>query len=318
MALGGVDLNLLIILQALLEEGNVTRAGMRVGMPQPAMSNALARLRRHYKDELLVRTGNGYALTPLARSLLPVVQESTAAIGAAFFLEELRQPPIDRRTFSVCLSDYSIVVLGELLVRRVHATAPDVGIELRPIAAELVDDCISNPLKYDLLIASRGFWAGGRPEMICRDRFVYLADPANPRLRDGRLTLDDLAALPHAAPRLPHPEADAVAIALQRLGVNRDVVTITAGWLPLPFVIAGTDLVAAVPERLARRLGSAAGVAVIEPPFGLIELIEAAWWHPLHATDPALTWLRGVLRAVTTSLGPGLSLPVPRRPGPVA
>ncbi len=81
MALGGIDLNLLVILQALLEEGNVTRAGVRLGMPQPAMSNALARLRRHYRDELLVRTGNGYDLTPLARSLLPSVQESTRLMG---------------------------------------------------------------------------------------------------------------------------------------------------------------------------------------------------------------------------------------------
>ena len=61
MALGGTDLNLLVILQALIEEGSVTRAGMRVGMPQPAVSTALARLRRHYKDELLMRTQNGYA-----------------------------------------------------------------------------------------------------------------------------------------------------------------------------------------------------------------------------------------------------------------
>src|SRR5689334_6348769 len=81
MALGGIDLNLLVVLQALLEEGNVTRAGVRLGMPQPAVSNALARLRRHYRDELLVRAGNGYELTPLARSLLPAVQESTRHIG---------------------------------------------------------------------------------------------------------------------------------------------------------------------------------------------------------------------------------------------
>ena len=81
MALGGIDLNLLVILQALLEEGNVTRAGARLGLPQPAMSNALARLRRHYRDELLLRIGNGYDLTPLARSLLPSVQESARLIG---------------------------------------------------------------------------------------------------------------------------------------------------------------------------------------------------------------------------------------------
>ena len=81
MALGGIDLNLLVILQALIEEGSVTRAGMRVGMPQPAMSTALARLRRHYKDELLVRTANGYELTPLARSLLDIQLPSSAVFA---------------------------------------------------------------------------------------------------------------------------------------------------------------------------------------------------------------------------------------------
>jgi DNA-binding transcriptional LysR family regulator len=79
MALGGIDLNLLLVLQALLEECSVTRAAIRVGVPQPTVSNALARLRRHYRDELLVRSGNGYVLTPLARSLLPSVQESVEA-----------------------------------------------------------------------------------------------------------------------------------------------------------------------------------------------------------------------------------------------
>jgi DNA-binding transcriptional LysR family regulator len=93
MAVGGIDLNLLVILQALLEEGNVTRAGARVGIPQPAMSNALARLRRHYRDELLLRAGNGYALTPLARSLLPSVQESVRLTGHAFSPGDRLQPP---------------------------------------------------------------------------------------------------------------------------------------------------------------------------------------------------------------------------------
>jgi len=129
--------------------------------------------------------------------------------------------------------------------------------------------------------------------VIIRDRLVYVADPANRCLRDGRLAAGDLAALPHASSRLP--EAGLVADALAGLGVTPNVVATTGGWLPLPFLVAGTDLVAAVPERLARRVSSATGVRVIEPPFGLIELVEAAWWHPLHATDPALTWLRGVI-----------------------
>jgi DNA-binding transcriptional LysR family regulator len=321
MALGGIDLNLLVILQALLEEGNVTRAGVRLGMPQPAVSNALARLRRHYRDELLMRAGNGYDLTPLARSLLPSVQESTRLIGRTFSPGEGGQPPAGDRMFTVCLSDYSMTVLGEPLLRRVHDLAPDARIQLRLATRDLADGD-RGLLGYDLLIGPPRLQASGQPEVIMRDRLVYVADPANPRLRasaDGawRLTVADLAALPHAAARFPDPGSDPAGMALLQRGISPNVVLITGGWLPLPFLIVGTDLVAAVPERLARRVSEAAGVTVIEPPFGTVELVEAAWWHPLHATDLALTWLRGIVADVAASLPPVLSLPGQRHPGDV-
>ena len=297
MAFGGVDLNLMVILQALLEEGSVTRAGIRVGMPQPTVSSALARLRRHFKDELLVRSGNGYVLTPLARSLLPSVQESMRLIGEAFSFENSQQPPASSRKFTISLSDYSVVVFGELLLRRVHELAPQVHLEMSRVTQETSEESDRWVLQHDLLIAPLGYYRpAGQPEVICRDRFVCVADPGNPRLRDGVLTLEDLSVLPHAAARLPHAEEDLVADALDRHGIKPRVVLTAAGWLPIPFRVAGSDMVAVVPERLARRLAPAAGVAVIEPPFGDVEMVEAAWWHPMRATDPALTWLRGVLR----------------------
>lgn len=303
MALGGVDLNLLLILQALLEEGNVTRAAIRVGMPQPAVSNALARLRRHYKDELLVRTGNGYALSPLARSLLPSVQESIRLIGDVFSLEHGQQPPAGDRKFTITLSEYSIVVLGDMLLRRVHELAPEVNVKLHRITRDMADTD-RWVLQHDLLIAPMGYYRpGGLSKVICRDRFVCVADPGHPRLRDGRLTLDDLRALPWATAELPHAEANPVAAELERLDVRPTVAMTTVGWLPLPFLIGGTDMVAIVPERLARRVADAADVVVIEPPFGKIELIEAAWWHPTRATDPAHTWLRTILSEIVSPLG---------------
>jgi DNA-binding transcriptional LysR family regulator len=320
MALGGIDLNLLVVLQALLEEGNVTRAGVRLGMPQPAVSNALARLRRHYRDELLLRAGNGYDLTPLARSLLPAVQESTRLIGRTFAPGQpgqAGQPPVGDRVFTICLSDYSMTVLGEPLVRRVHDLAPDARLQLRLAAQELAD-ADRGLLGHDLLIGPPRLQQAGQLEVIVRDRLVYVADPGNPRLRasaDGacHLSAEDLAALPHAAARFPDPGSDPALMALLRRGITPNVILTTGGWLPLPFLVAGTDLVAAIPERLARRTGAAAGVTLVEPPFGMIELVEAAWWHPLHATDLALTWLRGVVAEVAAELPPALSLPGQRR-----
>ena len=309
MALGGIDLNLLVILQALLEEGNVTHAGVRLGMPQPAVSNALARLRRHYRDELLIRAGSGYELTPLARSLLPLVRESTRLVGHTFSPGQLGQPPVGDRMFTICLSDYSMTVLGGPLLRRVHARAPDAGIKLRLAARELAGGD-RDLLGYDLLIAPLRPQLDGRPEVILQDRIVYVADPANPRLRDGRLTVEDLAALPHAAARFPDPGSDPAALALLQHGISPNVLLTTAGWLPLPFLVVGTDMVAAVPERLARQVSNGAGITVIEPPFGLIEYIEAAWWHSLRTVDPGLTWLRGIVAEVALSLGQGPALPI--------
>jgi DNA-binding transcriptional LysR family regulator len=298
MALGGIDLNLLLILEALLEECNVTRAAMRVGVPQPAVSVALARLRRHYKDELLVRSGNGYVLTPLARSLLPSVQESMRLIGDAFSVADGQQPDASGREFTISISDWSIVMLCERLLRRVRELAPEVNLRVGRITPEMPESD-TWVHQHDLLIAPAGFYQPGGPrEVICRDRFVCVLDPANPRLRDGKLSLADLNVLPHAACVLPHAQADPVRTAMESLGVSPSVAFTTAGWLTLPFLVAGTDMVAVVPERLARRMSRAAGVAVAEPPFGTVELVQAAWWHPLRATDPAHAWLRTLLADV--------------------
>jgi DNA-binding transcriptional LysR family regulator len=301
MAIGGVDLNLLVTLRALLEEGNVTHAGCRVGMSQPAMSIALGRLRRHYKDELLVRSGRDYSLTPLAKALLPSVQESLRLIESALDLSDGFVPASSSRTFSILLSDYSIMVLIEPLLRRVHEQAPDVGLELSPIPPDM-QESERGLLQHDLLIAPMGFRFLGRSEVIFRDRFVCIVDPGNSRLRDGWLSLEDLGKLPHAAATFGHSGLNPAERALDELGVARHVQVTTVGWLSLPFVVAGTDLVAVLPERLARRVAAAAGVTVAEPPFGRVELVEAAWWHPMRTADPALAWLRTVLAEAAASL----------------
>lgn len=303
MPVGGVDLNLLVTLRALLEEENVTHAGARLGLSQPSMSIALGRLRRHYKDELLVRDGRGYCLTPLAKALLPSVTESLRLVDTAFGRTETFVPAKSDQVFSITLSDYAITVLIEPLLRRVHEEAPMTGLQLFPIPPDMVET--DRGLRdHDLLVAPVGFAFPGESEIIFRDRFVCIVDPANPLLRDGWLSLADLGALPHAVASFGHRGLNPAERALEELGVRRRVQVQVVGWLPVPFVVAGTDLVAIVPERLARRVAEPAGVLVVEPPFGNVELIEAAWWHPTRSDDPALCWLRGILRDTAAGLAP--------------
>jgi DNA-binding transcriptional LysR family regulator len=299
--IGGIDLNLLVTLGALLEERNLTRAGEKINMSQPTMSGALARLRLHFGDELLVRSGRQYVLTPAAERLLPAVQEALRQVERTLDVAPEFDAETSERQFSLALSDYAVTVLIEPLLRRVHELAPGVGLELSPIPPDM-QESDRGLLQHDLLIGPLGFRFLGRSEVVFRDRFVCIADPANPRLRDGWLSLADLGELPHAAATFGHAMLNPAERALEELGVRRNVQVSTVGWLSLPFVVAGTDLVAVVPERLARRVAAAAGVVVAEPPFGRVELVEAAWWHPMRAADPALAWLRAVLTKAAASL----------------
>jgi DNA-binding transcriptional LysR family regulator len=302
--IGAIDLNLLVALGALLEERNLTRAGEQINMSQPSMSGALARLRRHFGDELLVRSGREYLLTPLAEQLMPTVRETLRQVERTLQVTPEFDPLTSDRTFSVALSDYATIVLIEPLMRRVHELAPGVGLELSPIPAD--EEEINRGLRqHDLLIAPApmGHRFPGQSEVTFRDRFVCIADPGNPKLRDGSLALDDLAKLPHARATFGHDGLNPAERALEELGVEHAVQVTTVGWLPLPFVVAGTDMVAVVPERLARRVADTAGLSVIEPPFGRVELVEEAWWHPMRSSDPALRWLRTVLHQAAATLG---------------
>lgn len=300
--ISSIDLNLLIALSALLEERNLTRAGEKINMSQPTMSGALARLRRHFEDELLVRDGRQYRLTPLAERLLPDVRDALRQVERTLEVRPGFDPATSTRTFSLAMSDYAVTVLIEPLLRRVHEVAPGVGLELNPIPADM-QESDRGLLQHDLLIAPTAYRFSGECEEIFRDRFVCITDPANPRLVNGTLTLEDLGELPHAAPTFGQRGLlNPAERGLDDLQVPRHVQVTTEGWLPVPFVVAGTDLVAVVPERLARRVAATAGVTVCEPPFGKIELVEAAWWHPTRGGDQALRWLRRIAAEAAGSL----------------
>src|SRR6266567_1822615 len=167
----GIDLNLLVALGALLEERNLTRAGAKVNLSQPTMSGALARLRRHFGDELLVRSGRQYLLTPAAQRLLPAVRDALCQVERTFAETGDFDPATSARGFSIAISGQSIVTLSGLL-RRVHGLAPGVLLQLRVIPAELIKGD-RGMLEHDLLIAPMGFYRpGGEPEVISRDRLV--------------------------------------------------------------------------------------------------------------------------------------------------
>lgn len=301
MSVAGTDLNLLVVLQALLEERNVTRAGERIGMTQPAMSAALRRLRRRYNDELLVKVGRDLELTPLARTLVPLLQETLPLVERALRLDQRFESHSATHRFTICVSDYAMVVLAPLLRRRLEREAPGVRIDYRPMPSGLIakPHLIS---EADMVLCPRGLGVEGSSLDAFEDRFVCVVDPGNSRLVEGRLDLGAIAELPRVRSVLGADHLTPVDRRLAELGMDRASGVTARGWLPLPFLVRGTELVAIMPERLAERISPLAGTRVVAAPFGEVVLNEAIWWHPSRDHDPAHRWLRTTLAEVAGSL----------------
>ena len=277
----------------LLEEGNVTRAGQRLELSQPAMSAALARLRRRFDDELLVRAGRDYELTPFARDLLPEVQHAVRLMQRALHLEDEFDPATSDRTFRMAMSDYAIAVVHEPL-RAADAgggsrrTAGDR--EPRPGRPRSSDRVL---LDHDALIAPLGFGFPGESRPLWRDRMVLIADRGNPGSATAASRLEDLAALAarRAQLRAGHPDPGRPRLRRARHRAARRA--------------AGGGLPAAAVRHRGHRHGRrrardawpactcapTARSCMVEPPFDEVVLAEGYWFASDRLSDPAHRWL---------------------------
>lgn len=297
----GMDVNLLVALGALLEEQNLTRAGEQIAMSQPAMSGALARLRKYYDDELLIRVGRHYELSPLGQQLLPKVREALGQAARTLAAAQTFDPATSVRTFSISISDYALTVLIDPLLTLLAQRAPGVDVEFDPVPYDPAQ-LESQLLRRDLIVAGAALGVPGRRQAIFRDRFVCLASRDNPLVHHGSLTLAELSTMPHAVGSFgPHTQTPADR-ALAEAGVGREAAVTVSGLLPLPFVVSGTDLVAFVPERLALRCLDGLDLQVVTTPLEPVPLIEAAHWHPSTSGEAGLQWLLGLLQEVATTV----------------
>ena len=299
-----VDANLLLSLHALLEERNLTHAGERMTMSQPAMSGALARLRKHFDDELLVRSGRGFELTPMADDLRPLVAEALEAAEALLGNQRDFDAGSSSKRFTVSLSEYAMTVLAEPLTRVLDEQAPACTVALDPIDVR-PDQFEAQLMRRDLIIGPLGFEFPGRLQPVFTDELVCLVTRDHPRLRDGALSLDDLREMPHAVAAFAAAgeRRRPLEVEFEAKGVvDRTVLVQVTSLLTLPFAVAGTDMCTFVPSRLARRCLDTLDLAIAETPLDAVTITEAAHWHPRREKDPAVVWLRKLLYDVAITL----------------
>ncbi|WP_105968103.1 LysR family transcriptional regulator [Streptomyces geranii] len=309
MHLSGLDLNLVLSLRALLEERNVTRAGRRIGLSQPAMSAALARLRRHFDDELLSRVGGQYELTALGRALLDRTATACDLLERVFSSRADFMPGSEEHEFTLLASDYAVAVFGAELSRTVHAEAPGVRLHFQRTPPDVTEDTGTLLSTADGLLMPHGIIGDFPTVELFTDRWAFLVAETNDEVGD-RLTMDDLARLPWVTYQRTYDAPAARQLGM--LGIEPHVEVSVDSFQVLPFMVAGTRRIALVQQRLAERIGQVAPVRLMEPPYEAVPVQEALWWHPVHTYDAAHIWLRETAARVGAGLAasaPGLVHP---------
>lgn len=303
MNLRNVDLNLLVVLDALLEERNVSRAGRRIGLSQPAMSAALGRLRELFRDPLLVRAGRNLALTEGAEELIVPVRDILTRVEQAIEERPKFDPRRDERAFSISASDYATLVLIVPLVRALVAEAPGVTIHLLPRFRDVGQVLKSD--QADIVIEPRELFSGSKfpSQIVFTDRWLCVTDVNNPQIRRGRLTMDSYLRLPHLVYGIGNDRQLNLADQhLRKTGVHRRIEVTVESFLLVPFLLEGTEMVSLILERAAQRLSGLTSVRTFRPPVELPEIYEAMYWHPRHTADPGHRWLRDRLQAIADGL----------------
>jgi DNA-binding transcriptional LysR family regulator len=301
--LRGVDLNLVVALDALLAERHVTRAAARLGITQSAASHALARLRELLGDPLLVRGPKGAMLpTPRATELAPAVHRVLDDLGRVLRGRGGFEPATATHVFHVGAADYVELVMLPRLVERFARVAPGISLWVHQfgdwgdaeLAAGVLDVVLGPPRR-----ALRP--AGSYEKVLFDERFSCVMRKGHP-LADARMTLPRYAAAGHVlvAPRgTPGSLVDDV---LAAAGRSRRIVVAVPHFLVVPHVVAATDLIATLPVRVAEMFEDTLGIARTTPPIEIAPFQMAMAWHERMHEDDRHRWLREQLLAVAAEI----------------
>ncbi len=294
------DLNLLVAFDILVAERSVTAAARRMGIGQPAMSNALSRLRDMFNDPLLIRTSSGLQPTGRALDLVEPVSRILAELREEVFSTRAFDPGTDKRTFRIGLSDQAEAAIMQDVLQAVRRDAPGVRVVARSVEMRFGAELLTTSA-IDLAV---GYFpeveAGLEAVTLYHETFVCLYDAQACGIKPP-LSLDDYTALPHILVSLRGEPFGHVDELLQAVGRRRNIVYTTPHFLAVPFLLHGFRAVSALPRRLAENCADAAGLAVCALPLPSKGYDICMAWHRRTSSDPAQTWLRDVVATVGRS-----------------
>jgi DNA-binding transcriptional LysR family regulator len=289
MNLASLDLNLLVALDALLLEANVSRAAMRVGLSQPAMSHALQRLRDMLGDPLLVRAGSRMELTPRAQALRGPLAQALDQVRGLFIPEGFDATSSERR-FRLMMPDLAVELLVPPLMAKLNEIAPNVRLEIVPWRGPAIFTA-EFARTIDMVVSIGNAFKGFHRQLLYTDRDALAVRRGHPvgKKLGGR---DVFLGARHIAVVIRGQNEDLIDGWLRSRGIERPIALVVPGYIEALHVVARTDLVAFVPGRLIAALAKPLSLATVTPPLDP-GIDEQFMFTPTRAQfDPGSIWLR--------------------------
>ena len=294
MNMTDLDLNLLRAFDAIATEGSVTAAGERIGLSQPAMSNALARLRTLFGDPLFVRTPRGMRPTPFAQQLASPVREALRLIQTALQQHAGFEPRSSGNTFRFYMSDIGEMVFLPRLLERLKHDAPGVKIEVVRIPIKDVHTALEAG-EIDLAVGFLpGLIRGMRQQSLFREHYVCMLRADHPVI-GARISAKQFRAAAHVLVSYAGTGHQVIEETFVAEGLSARISARVPHFLVVPMILARTDLVVTVPSRVAAVFSGLGDFKVLKLPVDMPSFEVRLLWHQRFHQDPANRWLRQVM-----------------------
>ena len=306
MKLESIDLNLLLVFDALSTERSVTQAATKVGLSQPALSNALARLRSLLGDPLFERSAGRMQPTPRARQLLVPLSEVISKLRETLETQAAFRPEESTREFLIATNDYVESLLFAPIVERLQEDAPSIAV--RTVRTHYLFIPPIERLQSGEVDLALGFFgdmpqpqSGILSQRLIDGRLVCILRASHPRA-NRKLTLRTFAETPHVRVMYPQNEhVGSIDPILRSRGLSRRIAVTVPHYLTIPAIVAKSNLIGVVPEQLAWREARALRLRIFEPPIALPDITIVMTWHERLQFDRAHCWFRDCVGAVATS-----------------
>lgn len=306
-----IDLNLLMVLDALYEEGSVTAAAVRLKTSQPTVSFGLNKLRASLGDELFVRDGSGMRPTPFAQQIEEPVRRILGIVRQDLLRQRGFEPATAQRSFAFSTSDIGELVFLPEIIARLRSEAP--GVTLRCLS--LPPDELQEALAEGIVDIALGYFPDLQGALIYQQKlfehpFTCVVREGHPVIGDS-LTPEQFASLEHAVVEQKGRSQEIAERRMAELGIERRIILRSPHFMSIPLLVASSDLISVVPLAVGRAYGRIAPLKLVPPPFEIPVIELKQFWHRRLHADPGVVWMRGLIARLYLNRDPSTDMKSP-------